>query len=186
MLLSFPKENAIILLLAGNQAREENEKNQKGETDMKALKTILALVFVGLIVYFVLTLIMPKIAFKQKKAIIDSYKIAKTETDSGDTYRVRMDMSKGTWEGLEYELERVGFEKTEPAKLWNASPDKTLFTNNEIKTVVKEYIRKTSQGVPITKKYFVEYFAVMKDEAGFHIYFETRMRDEEFEPLGNN
>lgn len=186
MLLSFPKENAIILLLAGNQAREENEKNQKGETDMKALKTILALALVGLIVYFVLTLIMPKIAFKQKKAIIDSYKIAKTETDSGDTYRVRMDMSKGTWEGLEYELERVGFEKTEPAKLWNASPDKTLFTNNEIKTVVKEYIRKTSQGVPITKKYFVEYFAVMKDEAGFHIYFETRMRDEEFEPLGNN
>ena len=39
---------------------------------MKALKTILALVFVGLIVYFVLTLIMPKIAFKQKKAIIDA------------------------------------------------------------------------------------------------------------------
>ncbi|MBQ1853165.1 MAG: hypothetical protein II134_04965 [Lachnospiraceae bacterium] len=153
---------------------------------MKALKTILALALVGLIVYFVLTLIMPKIAFKQKKAIIDSYKIAKTETDSDDTYRVRMDMSKGTWEGLEYELERVGFEKTEPAKLWNASPDKTLFTNNEIKTVVKEYIRKTSQGVPITKKYFVEYFAVMKDEAGFHIYFETRMRDSEFEPLGNN
>ena len=48
---------------------------------MKALKTILALALVGLIVYFVLTLIMPKIAFKQKKAIIDSYKIAKTETD---------------------------------------------------------------------------------------------------------
>jgi hypothetical protein len=32
----------------------------------------------------------------------------------------------------------------------------------------------------------VEYFAVMKDDTGFHIYFETRMRDSEYEPLGNN
>ena len=150
---------------------------------MKALKTILALVFVGLIVYFVLTLIMPKIAFSQKKAILDSYKIAKTETDSDDTYRVRMDFNKGTWETLEYEIERVGFEKIEPAKYWVASPDTTLFTKDEISTVIKEYVRKSSKGVPITEKYFVEYFAVMKDASGFHIYFETKMRDAEFEPL---
>ncbi len=150
---------------------------------MKTLKTFLGLVIFGLIVYFVLTLIMPKIAFSQKKAVIDSYKISQTKTDNDDTYIVRLDMNKGNWETLELELVRIGFKCEEPAKYWKDAPDTDLFTAAEIKSIVKEYYRITDKGVPISRRYFDEYFAVMQDESGVHLYFEAKMRDSEFEPL---
>ena len=68
---------------------------------MKKLKTFLGLVAFGLIVYVVLTIIMPKIAFSQKKGLLNSYKVSKTMEDTSDTYIIRLDMGKGTWEALE-------------------------------------------------------------------------------------
>jgi len=150
---------------------------------MKKLKTFLGFVIFALIIYFVLTLIMPKIAFSQKKALLDSYKVAKEGEDTKDMYSARYDMSKGTWESLEYDLRLKGYEVSEKTEYWTKLPNTGLFTKEELKGFEKEYVRKTTKSLPIQEKYFTEYIAVLKDENGYKLYYELQMKDADTEPL---
>ena len=151
---------------------------------MKKFKTFLGLVCFALIVYVVLTIIMPKIAFSQKKGLLDSYKVSKTMEDTSDTYIIRLDMGKGTWEGLEIELNRIDFKPSDPAEFWTKNPDKDDFTAKEISGFVKEYCRKTTKHLPVQEYHFTEYIAVMKDDNNeYHLYYELRMGDSEMDPL---
>lgn len=150
---------------------------------MKGLKTFFGLVIFGLIVYFVLTLILPKIAFGRKKSLTDPYKVTATEADTSESFIIRMDMNKGTWESFEYELDRIGFKPSDKNTYWSKSPNRKMFTESELKGFVKEYYRTEEKHVPITSKYIMEYLVVMKDEQGFHLYYELRMTDTEEEPL---
>lgn len=150
---------------------------------MKALKTTLGIVIFLLIVYFVLTLVMPKIAFSRKKALTDSYKVTKVEKDTAESYIIRMDLKKGNWESLEYELNRIGWKPSEQAVYWTKSPNKTMFTEKEIAGFVKEYYRVEKKSVPIEEVYISEYLAVMKDDSGeYHLYYELEMGDSEIKP----
>ena len=150
---------------------------------MKALKTFCGLVIFGLIVYFVLTLIMPKIAFSSKKSLTDPYKITKTESDTQDSFIIRMDMNKGTWESFEYELDRIGWKPSTTDTYWSKSSNRKMFTDEELKGFVKEYYRVEEKHVPVTTKYIMEYLVVMQDAQGFHLYYELRMTDLKEEPL---
>lgn len=150
---------------------------------MKAFKTFLGIVLFLLVVYFVLTIIMPKIAFGRKKSLTDPYKITKTESDTSDSYIIRMDLNKGTWENFEYELDRIGWKPESTEKYWSKSPNRKLFTEEELKGFVKEYYRTEEKHVPITSKYIMEYLVVMQDINGFHLYYELRMTDSKEEPL---
>lgn len=150
---------------------------------MKALKTFCGLVIFGLIVYFVLTLIMPKIAFGSKKSLTDPYKITKTEADTKDSFIIRMDMNKGTWESFEYELDRIGWKASTTNTYWSKSSNRKMFTDEELKGFVKEYYRVEEKHVPVTTKYIMEYLVVMQDAQGFHLYYELRMTDLKEEPL---
>lgn len=149
---------------------------------MKAVKTFLVIAILAVVILGALTFIMPKVAFNQKKALVDSYKIAKTQTDTDSCYKVRIDLGKGTWEDFEMTLERKGWKASDPAEFWPKSPNKELFTAAEIRGFEKEYCRKSSKMLPIQEKYFTEYIAVMKDEAGYHLYFEVQMTDSEITP----
>lgn len=150
---------------------------------MKKLKTFLGLLAFALVVYFVLTIIMPKIAFSQKKGLLDSYKVTTVKTDTANTYIARLDMGKGTWEALEYELNRIEFYPSDPAEFWPASPDRELFTKDEIDGFVKEYCRKTKKHLPVQEKCFTEYIAVMQSGGNYILYYELQMQDEETDPL---
>ena len=93
-------------------------------------------------------------------------------------------MGKGTWEALEYELDRIDFKPSDPAEFWTKNPDKDNFTAKEITGFVKEYCRKTTKHLPVQEYHFTEYIAVMKDENNeYHLYYELRMGDHEIDPL---
>ncbi len=149
---------------------------------MKTLKTLLTLAVLAAIVIAILSAIMPKIAYNQKKALFDGYKIAKKLTDTDDTYIIRVNLSKGTWEDLEMQLDRDGWKPEAEAKYWKASPNKELFTAKEIQAFQKEYVRMSTKKLPIQQKYFVEYLAVMQDSEGVYLYFEVQMQDSEVTP----
>lgn len=150
---------------------------------MKTVKTILVLAFIAAIVIAALSVIMPKVAFSQKKALWDGYKIDEKPVTEDEDYVARLRIGKGTWTTIEYDLEQTDNWLPESSNEYFKKAPNGKFTVNETKGFVKEYYRVTKKKCPITEKVFTEYLAVMRDEEDnegeYHLYYEVHMRDSE-------
>ncbi len=147
---------------------------------MKTLKTLLVLAIIAAVVIAALSVIMPKVAFSQKKALWDGYKIEEKLVEEDEDYVCRLKIGKGTWTSLEYDLEQTNDWLPEASNEYFKTAPNGKFTADEIKGFVKEYYRVTKKKCPIEEKVFTEYMAVMKDEENeYYIYYEVHMRDRE-------